>query len=90
MLSEPDLIALREAGFVRIMTGVESVDETILKEIHQNGNTLKRVLDNMAGLRASGVGVTGFFIVGSSQETWTRSRRPWQRRAPFRARTASR
>lgn len=70
VLNEQDLVALRDAGFVRIMTGVESVDESILKEIHQNGNALKRSLDNMAVCERVGIGVTGFFIVGSLQETW--------------------
>lgn len=70
VLSEADLIALKEAGFVRIMTGVESVSEEILKEIHQNGNALRRSLDNMKKCDTIGVSVTGFFIVGSLTETW--------------------
>ena len=69
-LNENDLIALRAGGFKRIMTGVESVDESILKDIHQNGNALKRVLDNMAVCERLGIEVTGFFIVGSLSETW--------------------
>ena len=70
VLSEADLVALKEAGFVRIMTGVESVDEAILKEIHQNGNALRRSLENMTKCEALGIEVTGFFIVGSLTETW--------------------
>ncbi|MDB5101544.1 MAG: Radical domain protein [Cyanobacteria bacterium RYN_339] len=70
VLNESDLVALRDAGFVRIMTGVESVDESILKEIHQNGNALRRSLENMTIAQKVGIGVTGFFIVGSLQETW--------------------
>jgi radical SAM superfamily enzyme YgiQ (UPF0313 family) len=70
VLSEADLVAMKDAGFVRIMTGVESVSEDILKEIHQNGNALRRSLDNMKKCEALGISVTGFFIVGSLTETW--------------------
>ncbi len=69
-LNEADMVALKDAGFVRIMTGVESVDEAILKEIHQNGNALRRSLENMSKCEALGIEVTGFFIVGSLTETW--------------------
>lgn len=69
-LNEDDLVVLKKAGFVRIMTGVESVDEAILKEIHQNGNALRRSLENMTRCEALGIEVTGFFIVGSLTETW--------------------
>lgn len=70
VLNESDLIALREAGFVRIMTGVESVDEAVLKDIRQNANALKRSLANMELCAKLGIQVTGFFIVGSLNETW--------------------
>ena len=70
VLNEADLVLLKEAGFTRIMTGVESVDEAVIKDIGQNGNALKRVLDNMALCQKLGVDVTGFFIVGSLNETW--------------------
>ena len=70
VLSEADLVALKDAGFVRILTGVESVSEDILKEIHQNGNALRRSLDNMKICERLGIEVTGFFIVGSLTETW--------------------
>ncbi|MEB3196961.1 MAG: radical SAM protein [Candidatus Sericytochromatia bacterium] len=69
-LNRQDLERLREAGFVRIMTGVESVDETILRDIHQNGQALKRVLVNMQTCAELGIAVTGFFIVGALTETW--------------------
>lgn len=70
VLSEADLVALKDAGFVRIMTGVESVSEDILKEIHQNGNALRRSIDNMKKCETLGMRVTSFFIVGSLTETW--------------------
>lgn len=70
VLSEADLVALKDAGFYRIMTGVESVSEEILKEIHQNGNALRRSLENMKICERLGIEVTGFFIVGSLTETW--------------------
>jgi radical SAM superfamily enzyme YgiQ (UPF0313 family) len=70
VLNEADLIALREAGFVRIMTGVESVDEAVIKDIGQNNVALKRVLENMTLCEKLGIQVTGFFIVGSLNETW--------------------
>jgi anaerobic magnesium-protoporphyrin IX monomethyl ester cyclase len=70
VLNDNDLKLLKSAGFVRIMTGVESVDESIIKEIGQNGNALKRVLDNMVRCQELEIDVTGFFIVGSLQETW--------------------
>ncbi|HEY9722443.1 MAG TPA: radical SAM protein [Oscillatoriaceae cyanobacterium] len=70
VLNEADLLALREAGFVRIMTGVESVDEAVIKDIGQNQVALKRVLDNMTLCEKLGIQVTGFFIVGSLNETW--------------------
>lgn len=70
-LNEEDLKKLASAGFVRILTGVESMDEEILKkDIHQNGVALKRSLANMALCQKLGIAVTGFFIVGSLQETW--------------------
>ncbi|MFN3429739.1 MAG: B12-binding domain-containing radical SAM protein [Candidatus Sericytochromatia bacterium] len=71
VLNEQDLIALREAGFTRIMTGVESVDEAVLKDIRQNANALKRSLANMELCEKLGINVTGFFIVGSLNETWS-------------------
>ena len=52
------------------MTGVESVDVEILREIHQNGAALQRSLANMARCAELGIDVTGFFIVGSLHETW--------------------
>jgi hypothetical protein len=70
VLNEQDLLALKDAGFWRIMTGVESVDESVIKDIGQNTNALKRVLDNMALCQRLGMQVTGFFIVGSLHETW--------------------
>lgn len=70
-LNEDDLRKLASAGFVRILTGVESMDEEILKkDIHQNGVALRRSLANMALCEKLGIRVTGFFIVGSLQETW--------------------
>jgi radical SAM superfamily enzyme YgiQ (UPF0313 family) len=69
-LDAQDLERLRAAGFRRIMTGVESVDVEILREIHQNDAALKRSLANMARCDELGIAVTGFFIVGSLHETW--------------------
>jgi radical SAM superfamily enzyme YgiQ (UPF0313 family) len=69
-LNREDLIKLKAAGFKRIMTGVESVDESILREIHQNSQALKRSLDNMQTCAELGIRVTGFFIVGALTENW--------------------
>ncbi|MEB3285392.1 MAG: radical SAM protein [Candidatus Sericytochromatia bacterium] len=69
-LSRGDLEKLKAAGFTRIMTGVESVDEAVLREIHQNGQALKRSLENMTTCAELGIRVTGFFIVGALTENW--------------------
>lgn len=69
-LNREDLVKLKAAGFTRIMTGVESVDESILREIHQNAQALKRSLDNMQACAELGIRVTGFFIVGALEENW--------------------
>ncbi|MEB3328351.1 MAG: radical SAM protein [Candidatus Sericytochromatia bacterium] len=69
-LDAEDLKRLRDAGFRRIMTGVESVDVEILREIHQNDVALKRSIANMERCAELGIAVTGFFIVGSLHETW--------------------
>lgn len=69
-LNREDLVKLKAAGFTRIMTGVESVDEGILREIHQNAQALKRSLDNMQACAELGIRVTGFFIVGALEENW--------------------
>ncbi len=69
-LEEADLFTLQQAGVKRILTGVESVDAAVLKDVGQNQGALRRVLANMRVCERLGIEVTGFFMIGAPSESW--------------------
>lgn len=61
---------LAKGGLRRIMTGIESADPTILREIHQHPDALKLTLKNVELCRELGIELTGFMVVGSTSESF--------------------
>lgn len=67
---DPDTIGLlARAGLKRLMTGIESADPVILREIHQHPDALKLTLRNISLCRELGIELTGFMVVGSISES---------------------
>ncbi len=69
-LDEPTLDALAASGLERIMTGIESVDPGILREIHQHPDALDLTARNIARCHERGIALTGFLVIGSHSETF--------------------
>lgn len=67
---DPETIGiLARAGLKRLMTGIESADPVILREIHQHPDALKLTLRNVSLCRELGIELTGFMVVGSTSES---------------------
>lgn len=69
-LDAETLEVLAKAGLSRLMTGIESSDPRILREIRQHPDALKLTLANMQRCRELGIALTGFMVVGSSSESF--------------------
>lgn len=68
---DPETISiLAKGGLTRLMTGIESADPTILREIHQHPDALKLTLRNIERCRELGIELTGFMVVGSTSESF--------------------
>ncbi|MDO8736739.1 MAG: radical SAM protein [Thermoleophilia bacterium] len=73
-LSRPNTIdgeiaeALRSAGCRRVYVGIESGSQKVLDYL-KRGYELEKVMDNLRQVRASGLEMVGWFIVGSPVET---------------------
>lgn len=61
---------LAKGGLWRLMTGIESADPAILREIHQHPDALKLTLKNVELCRELGIELTGFMVVGSTSESF--------------------
>ncbi len=69
-LDEDTVELMAKAGCVKIMTGVESVNDEALSDIGQDPNVIPR-LERMVGLcKSKNIDLTGFYIVGFPSETW--------------------
>ena len=63
---DPETLAvLAKGGLTRLMTGIESADPSILREIHQHPDALKLTLKNVERCAELGIDLTGFMVVGS-------------------------
>lgn len=69
-LDPETLQVLAQSGLKRLMTGIESADPQILREIHQHPDALKLTIANMQRCEELGIDLTGFMVVGSSSESW--------------------
>lgn len=68
---DPETIqVLAKSGLKRLMTGIESADPQILREIRQHPDALKLTLANMTRCSDLGIELTGFMVVGSSSESY--------------------
>lgn len=59
--------ALKQAGCRRIYVGIESGSQKVIDYL-KRGYKLKEVMENLRGVRASGLEMIGWFIVGSPVE----------------------
>lgn len=69
-LDPETLQVLAKSGLKRLMTGIESADPQILREIRQHPDALKLTLANMARCEELGIELTGFMVVGSTSESY--------------------
>lgn len=69
-LDPETLEVLAKGGLWRLMTGIESADPTILREIHQHPDALKLTLKNIKRCEELGIELTGFMVVGSTSESF--------------------
>ena len=69
-LDPETLQVLAKSGLKRLMTGIESADPQILREIHQHPDALKLTIANMQRCEELGIELTGFMVVGSSSESY--------------------
>ncbi len=69
-LDPETLKVLAQSGLRRLMTGIESADPQILREIHQHPDALKLTIANMKRCEELGIELTGFMVVGSSSESY--------------------
>ncbi|MBI5871098.1 MAG: radical SAM protein [Actinobacteria bacterium] len=60
--------ALRDAGCRRVYVGIESGSQKVLDYL-KRGYKLEQVMDNLRQVRASGLEMVGWFIVGAPVET---------------------
>ena len=78
-LDEATLDALAASGLDRIMTGIESVDPVILREIHQHPDALDLTVRNIKRCQERGIALTGFLVIGSHSETFDSVKRTIER-----------
>ena len=69
-LDPETLEVLAKSGLKRLMTGLESADPQILREIRQHPDALKLTIANMKRCSDLGIELTGFMVVGSSSESY--------------------
>jgi anaerobic magnesium-protoporphyrin IX monomethyl ester cyclase len=69
-LTPADIEAMAAIGVTHIMTGVESADPAVLKDIGQSAVTIPVIYKNLAHCRANGIQVVAFYLVGMPDETW--------------------
>lgn len=69
-LDAATLEVLAASGLSRLMTGIESSDPQILREIRQHPDALKLTLANIQRCRELGIALTGFMVVGSMSESF--------------------
>ncbi|MBO9541375.1 radical SAM protein [bacterium] len=69
-LDPETLDVLAKGGLTRLMTGIESADPAILREIRQHPDALKLTLKNIARCKELGIELTGFMVVGSTSESF--------------------
>lgn len=68
---DPETISiLAKSGLRRLMTGIESADPQILREIHQHPEALKLTLKNIQRCHELGIDLTGFMVIGSTSESF--------------------
>lgn len=68
-LDEELIVAMKEAGFYSISMGIESGDETVLKELMKKNVDLKKIPRLVDTMRRVGIDAKGFFILGYPGET---------------------
>ncbi len=59
---------LRQAGCVGITLGIESGSDRVLQTL-QKGITLERIRSTLREIRAAGIGLTAYFMIGNPGET---------------------
>ncbi len=69
-LDPETLQVLAKSGLKRLMTGIESADPQILREIHQHPDALKLTIANIKRCEELGIDLTGFMVVGSNSESY--------------------
>jgi len=67
-LNEETLDLLSKLGYVRFFTGLESGDDTILKNIHK-GTTRAKNLETVKRMTNKGISIVGSWILGNEGET---------------------
>ncbi len=72
LADDPQLMQMMtEAGFTSIFVGIETPDETSLKECNKNQNLKRNLVDSVHTLQRNGLQVMGGFIVGFDNDTPT-------------------
>lgn len=67
---DDDLMHLMlEAGFRKLFTGIESLEDEALLEMRKNQNTKRNLLDTINRLHSKGFMITGGFILGLDSDT---------------------
>ncbi|HML03524.1 MAG TPA: radical SAM protein, partial [Candidatus Bathyarchaeia archaeon] len=72
----PDMIGkMRESGCGRLEVGVETGDETLLKNVGKRGLTPERVEKTIDAIKGEGIIAETNFLVGLPGETWEKTRK---------------
>ncbi len=69
-LDEETVELMSSAGCVKIMTGVESINDEALSDIGQDPKVIPRIERMVSFCKSKNIDVTGFYIVGFPSETW--------------------
>nr|WP_255668322.1 radical SAM protein [Methanocella sp. CWC-04] len=69
-LNEELINIMAKAGCARIMTGIESTDDSTLSEIGQDPGSVPKIERMIDVCRSHNIDLTGFYIVGFPGETW--------------------
>lgn len=69
-LDEELVELMSRAGCVKIMTGVESIDDKALGDIGQDPKVIRRIEHMVGFCKSKNIDLTGFYIVGFPSDTW--------------------
>ncbi len=70
-LDEDTVELMASAGCVKIMTGVESINDEALGDIGQDPRVIQRIERMASFCKSKNIDLTGFYIIGFPSETWS-------------------